>query len=269
MAGSQVWVPRRFDEGVIRETAGRFLVTLRNIYSGIFAQYANFGWTPEAGAPSIADRPVLDRWVLSRLAAVEADVDALLLRFDATAASRILMDFVTEDVANWYVRLSRSRFYETEGAENRAAFATLHEVLVVTSRLLAPIAPFISDWIHRELTGASVHLADFRRKGAPARDAALESAMMAARTLSTLGRAARESAGIKVRQPLQSLTCVAPGIAAAWHATIASLVQSELNVKQVTFADSAATWVTLEGKPNFPVLGKVLGAAMKAAKPLV
>jgi isoleucyl-tRNA synthetase len=269
MASSQVWVPRRFDEGVIRETAGRFLVTLRNIYSGIFAQYANFGWTPESGAPPVAERPVLDRWVLSRLEAVEADVDALLLRFDATAASRILMEFVTEDVANWYVRLSRARFYDTDGADNRAAFATLHEVLVVTSRLLAPFAPFISDWIHRELSGTSVHLADFRRKGAPARDGALESAMTAARTLATLGRAARESAGIKVRQPLQSLTCVAPGIAPAWHATIAPLVQSELNVKQVSFADSAAAWVTLEGKPNFPVLGKVLGAAMKTAKPLV
>jgi isoleucyl-tRNA synthetase len=269
MASSQVWVPRRFDENVIRETAGRFLVTLRNIYSGIFAQYANFGWTPSNGAPAVAERPVLDRWVLSRLAAVEADVDAQLLYFDATAASRLLMEFVTEDVANWYVRLSRSRFYETEGADNRAAFATLHEVLVVTSRLLAPFAPFISDWIHRELTGTSVHLADFRRKGIPARDVALETAMTAARTLATLGRAARESAGIKVRQPLQSLTCVAPGVAPAWHATIAPLVQSELNVKQVTFADSAAAWVTLEGKPNFPVLGKVLGAAMKTAKPLV
>lgn len=271
MASSQVWVPRRFDESVIRETAGRFLVTLRNVYSGIFAQYANFGWEPSAQDPQVAERPVLDRWVLSRLASVEAEVDAALLRFDATAAARALMDFVAEDVANWYVRLSRARFYDVSGADNRAAFATLHEVLVVTSRLLAPFAPFIADWIHHELTGASVHLADFRRTAAQAaaRDEALEGAMSAARTLATLGRAAREVAGIKVRQPLGTMTCVAPGIAPQWHAMIAPLVAAELNLKQVAFADSAADWVRLEGKANFPVLGKVVGAAMKATKPMV
>jgi isoleucyl-tRNA synthetase len=280
MASSQVWVPRRFDEAVIRETAGRFLVTLRNVYSGIFAQYANFGWEPSARDPRVADRPVLDRWVLSRLASVEAEVDAALLRFDATAAARALMDFVSEDVANWYVRLSRARFYEVDGDDNRAAFATLYEVLVVTARLLAPFAPFISDWIHHELTGQSVHLAAFRRgaratagtsgaEAPPVRDEALERAMAAARTLATLGRAARESAGIKVRQPLGAMTCVAPGVAAEWHAMIAPLVAAELNLKQVTFADSAADWVRLEGKANFPVLGKIVGGAMKATKPIV
>jgi len=277
MASSQVWVPRRFDEAVIRETAGRFLVTLRNVYSGIFAQYANFGWGPSAADPAVPDRPVLDRWVLSRLASVEAEVNATLLRFDATAAARLLMDFVSEDVANWYVRLSRSRFYEVDSADSRAAFATLHEVLVVTTRLLAPFAPFVSDWMHVELTGASVHLAPYRRgtadgataAGGPTADAGLEDAMRAARTLATLGRAARESAGIKVRQPLAALTCVVPGLDAAWHATIAPLVAAELNVKQVAFADSAADWVKLEGKANFPVLGKVLGPAMKTAKPIV
>ncbi|MBX7119845.1 MAG: isoleucine--tRNA ligase [Gemmatimonadaceae bacterium] len=282
MASSQVWVPRRFDEAVIRETAGRFLVTLRNVYSGIFAQYANFGWAPGAADPAVAERPVLDRWILSRLATVEAEVDATLTRFDATAAARVLMEFVTEDVANWYVRLSRSRFYEVDGADHRAAFATLHEVLVVTCRLLAPFAPFISDWIHQELTGTSVHLAPYRRgssagrpAGAPAAapvaapDAELEAAMGAARTLATLGRAARETAGIKVRQPLAALTCVAPGIAPAWHAMIAPLVAAELNIKTVTFADSAADWVRLEGKANFPVLGKIVGPAMKATKPIV
>lgn len=269
MASSQVWVPRRFDEAVIRETAGRFLVTLRNVYSGIFAQYANFGWAPSAADPAPADRPVLDRWVLSRLAAVEAGVDAELERFDATAAARLLMEFVTEDVANWYVRLSRPRFYEVNGADHRAAFATLHEVLTVTCRLLAPFAPFVSDWMHHELTGESVHLAYFRRRGVAPRDEALEAAMQAARTLATLGRAAREVAGIKVRQPLGAMTCVAPGIAAAWHDVIAPIVAAELNVKRIAWADSAADWVTLTGKPNFPVLGKVLGAAMKAAKPLI
>jgi len=275
LAGSQVWVPRRFDEAVIRETAGRFLVTLRNVYSGIFAQYANFGWSPSPADPAVAARPVLDRWVLSRLAAVETEVDGALARFDATAGARALMESVTEDVANWYVRLSRARFYEVDGDDNRAAFATLREVLVVTARLLAPFAPFLADWLHHELTGSSVHLAPFRRTPVTAdpalleRDLALEAAMAAARTLATLGRAAREAAGIKVRQPLGALTCVVPGVAPAWHAMIAPIVAAELNVKTVTFADSAADWVKLEAKPNFPVLGKVLGPAMQAAKSVV
>jgi len=275
MASSQVWVPRRFDESVIRETAGRFLVTLRNVYSGIFAQYANFGWSPSATDPAVAARPVLDRWVLSRLVGVEEEVDAALARFDATAAARVLMDFVSEDVANWYVRSNRARFYEVSSDDNRAAFATLREVLVVTCRLLAPFAPYVSDWIHHEITGTSVHLADFRRTASTAeagmlgRDPGLERAMSAARSLATLGRAARESAGIKVRQPLGALTCVAPGIAPEWHAMIAPIVAAELNIKQVTFADSAADWVRLEGKANFPVLGKIVGAAMKATKPMV
>ncbi|MBM3885025.1 MAG: isoleucine--tRNA ligase [Gemmatimonadetes bacterium] len=269
VSSAQVWVPRRFDEWVIRETAGRFLVTLRNVYSGIFAQYANFGWRPSAADPVAADRPVLDRWVLSRLAATEAEVDAQLCAFDATGAARTLMEFVSEDVANWYVRLSRARFYEVAGADHRAAFATLHEVLTVTCRLLAPFAPFLSDWMHRELTGTSVHLAAFRRAEGAARDLGLEGAMQAARGLATLGRAAREQAGIKVRQPLGSLVGVAPSIDPAWHTTIAPLVASELNVKAVTFADSAADWVRLAGKVNFPVLGKVVGPAMKATKPIV
>lgn len=281
MASSQVWVPRRFDEAVIRETAGRFLVTLRNVYSGIFAQYANFGWTPSERDPAVAARPVLDRWVLSRLADVETVVDEALRRFDATAAARALMEFVSEDVANWYVRLNRARFYDVDGDDNRAAFATLHEVLVVTARLLAPFAPYVADWIHHELTGGSVHLAAYcRGRAATAagarvdldlltRDEPLERAMAAARSLATLGRAARESAGIKVRQPLGTMTCVAPGIATEWHGMIAPIVAAELNIKRVTFADSAADWVRLDGKPNFPVLGKILGAAMKAAKPVV
>ena len=107
---SQVWIPRRFDEDVLRQTAGRFLVTLRNTYSGIFAQYANFGWSPSPRDPAVADRPALDRWVLSRLRGVEAEADRLLDTYEPTLAARAIMEFVDEDVSNWYVRQSRARF---------------------------------------------------------------------------------------------------------------------------------------------------------------
>ncbi len=259
VSSSQIWVPRRFDEQVIRETAGRFLLTLKNVYSGIFAQYANFGWSPSAADPDPADRPLLDRWILSRLCAVESVVDDQLQRFDATAAARTLMEFVSEDVANWYVRLSRARFYEVDGADNRAAFATLHEVLTVVCRLLAPFAPFVSDWIHRALTGESVHLADFTRRDVPARDPALESAMAELRALATLGRAAREDAGIKVRQPLARLVCVAGAGDQGLLDQLVPLLVTELNVKSVEFLGSADSLVQLEAKANFRALGKKWG----------
>jgi isoleucyl-tRNA synthetase len=260
VASSKIWVPRRFDESAIRELGGRFLRTLKNVYSGMFAQYANFGWTPSEQDPPVAARPALDRWILSRLTAVEETVDGHLTTFDATAAAQTIIQFVDDDVANWYVRLCRPRFYDVETDDNRAAFATLHEVLTVTCRLLAPICPFLTDWMHRELTGDSVHLASFTRAPAPARDEELETAMAAIRTLARLGRAAREEAGIKVRQPLSRLVCVAPHVDEAALRELAPVLAAELNVKRVEFASSGDALVTLEAKPNFRSLGKKFGS---------
>ncbi len=257
VASSQVWVPRRFDENAIRETAGRFLLTFRNVYNGIFAQYANFGWQPSEADPAVADRPLLDRWILSRLARVEADVDRHLTAYDATLAARRLMEFVDDDVSKWYVRLSRNRFYDVNGADNRAAFATLHEVLTVTCRLLAPFAPFITDAVHRALTGSSVHLASFTRRESRVDDA-LEASMQDIRKLVTLAHAARDAAEVKVRQPLPSLQCVVPGDPSG-AAQLASLLAAELNVKHVEFVTSTDALVALEAKANFRTLGKKFG----------
>src|SRR6476659_11087914 len=178
----------------------------------MFAQYANFGWSPSSADPAPADRPLLDRWILSRLATVERAADDALLDYDATAAVRTILEFVDDDVANWYVSQSRQRFYDVDTLDNRAAFATLHEVLVVVCRLLAPIAPFVTDWLHRELVGESVHLAPFTRATSGDRDLALEGGMEGIRRLATLGRAAREQGNLKVRQPLRRAVCVAPGL---------------------------------------------------------
>ena len=266
LMSSQVWVPRRFDENAIRETAGRFLVTLKNIYNGIFQQYANFGWAPGAADPAIADRPLLDRWILSRFVSVERDVNALLTRFDATAAARALVEFVDGDLSRWYVRLSRPRFYDVDGSDNRAAFATLHAVLTGCCRLLAPFAPFVSDWMHRELAGTSVHLAPFTGTvDAAVHDLDLEVAMAEIRALANLGRAAREEAKVSVRQPLASCTCVAPFGRADLVTALVPLLAAELNVKAIQFASSADALVSLEAKPNFRTLGKVFGKAMKEA----
>ncbi len=258
VTASQIWKPRSFDEAVIRGTAGRFLITLKNLYNGVFAEYANLGWAPSPADPGRENRPALDRWVLSRLASVEAEANRLLDEYDATGAARVVMEFVDEDVSKWYVRRSRDRFWDVRGADNRAAFATLHEVLVVSCRLLAPFAPFVTDWMHRELTGESVHMAPYLRPEPFAAKPELEEAMREMRTLATLGRAAREAAGVNVRQPLARMVCVLPKHSAAVDAMVHELVPllaAELNVKSVEFASSADSLVSLEAKPNFRALG--------------
>jgi len=167
------------------------------------------------------------------------------------------------------VRQSRHRFYDVDGEDNRAAFATLHEVLTVTCRLLAPFAPFVTDWVHRELTGGSVHLAPFIRPPAAAIDVDLERAMSHIRTLATLARAAREEAGVKVRQPLARMVCVVPSptvalrgpasLAEATLAELSPLLGAELNIKKIEFISSADDLVTLKARPNFRSLGKKFG----------
>ena len=268
---SQLWTPRRFDEAGIRDTAGRFLLTFKNVYTGIFAEYANFGWAPSDKDPAPHDRPLLDKWVLSRLAMVEREADELLNRYEATNAAKVVMTFFDEDVSKWYVRQSRHRFYDVDDADNRAAFATLHEIIAVTCRLLAPFAPFITDWVHRELTGSSVHLAAFTRGplGVGAIDVDLERTMAHIRTLATLGRAGREDAGVKVRQPLARLVCVVPTHGASSKGAqaraegmlseLSPLLAAELNIKKVEFISSADDLVTLKAKPNFRSLGKKFG----------
>jgi isoleucyl-tRNA synthetase len=258
VAAGDVSVSRRFDEKVIRELAGRFLMTFKNIYSGSFAQYANFGWSPSQDDPAAGDRPPIDRWLLGRLSAVEQAADQALENLDATGALRAVMTFVDDDLSKWYVRLTRDRRYETESADARAAFATLHEALVSVCRLLAPFAPFLTDWMHRELTGTSVHLAPFVT-GRAAADVGLDRAMDAVRELARLGRAAREVAGINVRQPLSRLVCVAPNVDQRDFEPLLPLLREELNVKQIDLANNADALVTLEAKPNFRSLGKKFG----------
>jgi isoleucyl-tRNA synthetase len=276
---SQIWMPRRFDEAGIRDTAGRFLLTFKNVYTGIFAEYANFGWAPSDADPKPEDRPLLDRWILSRLASVEREADELLGRYEATTAAKTVMTFFDDDVSKWYVRQSRHRFYDIDADDNRAAFRTLHEILTVTSRLLAPFAPFITDWVHRELTGGSVHLAAFTRQRPDAIDVDLERAMSHIRTLATLGRAAREEASVKVRQPLARLVCVVPLSGAALRGRgsgagatlekLSPLLAAELNIKKVEFLSSADDLVTLEARPNFRALGKKFGSKTPLASQAV
>jgi isoleucyl-tRNA synthetase len=266
VTSSHPWIPKRFDPEGVREVQRKTFDTLRQTYR-FFALYANAeGWTPGGEVPAPERRNVLDRWLLSRLASVTAEVTADLDQYNLTHATRTVAELVVDDLSNWYVRRSRDRFWgSADAADTRAAFATLHEALVTVVRLMAPIAPFLSDWLHRALCDdASVHLAAYPAPDASRVDPALERGMAAVRTLSTLGRAAREAVGVKVRQPLGTVYAVIPhGIEVTEEEL--DILRDELNVHAVEFMDRAEELVTYSAKPDFKSIGKVHGKNTQAA----
>ena len=256
LASSQVWLPKRFDPRTIPEVAGKFFNALKNSYT-FFAGYAG-EWTP-AQSPAAAERPLVDRWLLSR---VDATVQAVIQAwggYDVTAGVRAVMDFVVDDVSQWYVRVNRARFWAPDSSADPAALATLHEALSTVARLLAPAAPFVSDWLHRALTGTSVHLARFPVPQGQA-EPELEAAMDAVRRLASLARSAREERNIRVRQPLGRMQVAVPGaVRGPTLEELLELLRLEVNVKKVEVVASDTDLVRLRPKPNFRTLGKRYG----------
>jgi isoleucyl-tRNA synthetase len=261
VSSSNPWLPKRYDAEGVKEVQRKTFDTLRQTYR-FFAMYANLeGWTPGADDPAAEQRPVIDRWLLARLATVTAEVTEDLEGYNLTHATRAVGDFVVEELSNWYVRRTRDRFWgNTDRADANAAFATLHEALVTVSRLMAPVAPFLADWLHRALVGyeASVHLADFPAVDHSQIDAGLERGMEAVRTLSTLGRAAREEVKLRVRQPLGIVYAVIPdGVETGGD--LLAILRDELNVRAVEFMHAAEELVTFSARPNFKALGAAFG----------
>ncbi len=264
ITSSNPWVPKRYDPAGVDESARKFFDTLFNTYR-FFALYAGVeGWTPGDADPAPAARTLLDRWLLSRLDSVTRTMAAELGAYQMTRAYRALGDFVVEDLSNWYVRRSRPRFWGKTGEEDgRAAFRTLWEALRQVALLAAPCVPFTADWLHRALTGQSAHLQRYPLAAGEA-NAGLEAEMEAARALVSLGRAAREEAGIRVRQPLRRLHAVLPGGRALAGGAL-DLVRDELNVKEVGFMASPETLVRLVARPNFRALGPRFGSRTQEA----
>jgi len=258
ITSSNPWVPKRYDPAGVKEAARKYFDTLFNTYR-FFALYARVeGWVPSPEDPTGAERPVIDRWMLSRLDSLTREIMGELDGYQITRAYRALGDFVVEDLSNWYVRRCRPRFWgNTDRRDALAAFRTLYDALRTVTLLAAPCTPFSSDWIHRALTGESVHLQRYPRRPEVG-DAALEADMAAARTLVSLGRAAREEIQIRVRQPLRTLHAVVPN-GRALDGAVLALVRDELNVKQVDFLASAEDLVTLVARPNFRELGPRFG----------
>lgn len=265
------WESFRFSMEAVDEAMRRFLLTLWNTYS-FLVTYASLpdGWTPGDGGPPVAERPPIDRWILSRLDATVAEVTERLEGYDATGAGRAL-ELLLDDLSNWYVRSSRRRFWGADRtAGEPAAFATLHECLATVSLLVAPFCPFVAEEIHGGLVAdhdpsapESVHLADWPVPGGR-RDEELERAMAVAREAVTVGRGARAEAKIKVRQPLaEAVVACPPGVAAAMDGLV-GLVADELNVRAVRFVTDPGELVDVVLKPNYRSLGPRFGKRMPA-----
>jgi isoleucyl-tRNA synthetase len=258
------------------EIRRRFILPLWNSYA-FLANYARIdGWTPDQ-QPALDDRTLLDRWILSRVNQVAAFVREKIEAYEPTAAAREIEHFVVEELSNWYIRRNRRRFWKPESdADKTAAYATLHEALTTTIRLLAPFVPFLTEEMYQNLVVAvqpeapmSVHLTDFPEPNAAMIDEALSRDMDAVLQVVRLGRAARSEANLKVRQPLPAvLVHTADPRDAQAVVRLKDQILDELNVKDVRALEELSDVVTWEVKPNLPVLGpkygKKLGAIRKA-----
>ncbi|HZO07546.1 MAG TPA: DUF5915 domain-containing protein, partial [Solirubrobacterales bacterium] len=267
LATQQPWAGYRFSVETVGEAVRQFLLTLWNTYSFwvLYANAENLGPLDFHGTPEPATD--LDRWALSRLQATVATVRERMDDFDCTAAGKAIAEYV-EELSNWYVRLSRRRFWEGD----RAAFATLRHCLLETVALLAPFTPFLADEIHLNLAGGtleetgelfdSVHLRDFPEVDPALADPELEEAMVAVRLTVELGRAARAQAKAKVRQPLRRAVIVANDAERAAIEARADLVTAELNVKELDFVTDQSELVSYTAKPNYRALGPRFGKDM-------
>ena len=261
-ANGAPWLPTRFSGDLVSEMQGKFMGTLWNTYA-FFTLYASIdNYEPEAAKADPKDFTLMDRWVLSRLNSLVDFVDKGLAEYKATETSRAIAQFVDE-LSNWYVRLNRERFWG-KGLEGSklAAFETLYTVLLTLSKLLAPYIPFMTETIYRNLavghlTGApeSVHLCDFPVADLSKVDKELEAGMDEVESVVQLGRAARNAASLKVRQPLSR--CLVKGKRLSDE--IAQLIKNELNVKAVEFVDDASAFTTYNLKPQMRTLGKKYG----------
>jgi isoleucyl-tRNA synthetase len=285
LASGSPWSARKIDPGVLDEIVRKVLLTYWNTASFLVlyanaAAAQNDAWYVERKleAAATAARPVLDRWVISELHALVRDVTAAMEEFDAATAGRRIAGFI-DDVSNWYVRRSRRRFWEGPGTPGgSAAFATLHECLETLTRLMAPLTPFLTDYVWAVLRGAgtpdSVHLAAWPVFDPGLVDGELSAQMALARRLVELGRSARSSAAVRTRQPLGRALVSAAGFGEL-PAELRAQVTEELNIRSLEAMDPAGGELTdYAVKPSYRALGQRFGpstpavaAAITAADP--
>ena len=263
LSASPVWTPLKFDEDGIKEVISKFFNTLKNTYT-FFQMYANTDEVdPRTFQVEYKDLEDIDKWLLSKYNKLIKNVCQNMEEYDLNKAVKEIMNFVSEDLSNWYIRRNRRRFWKSElDNSKKAVYQTTYQVLEGICRLIAPMAPFISEEIYQKLTGnESVHLADYPICKEEEIKEEIESRMDLVRDLISLGRNVREEAKIKVRQPIQSVYIDSKNISIL--SDFVPLILEELNVKEVKFIDDISKYMEFVVKPNFKVAGKVFGSLMK------
>ena len=271
ITNSSPWDNLKFDEEGVMEVTRKFFGTLHNTYK-FFAPYANLdGFCYGEQEIPVAERPEIDRWIISELNTLVKNVDACYTEYEPTRAGRLINDFVNDNLSNWYVRLCRKRFWGAGYTEDKlAAYQTLYVCLETVAKLMAPIAPFYADKLYMDLvrttgrdTVASVHLAQFPVCDETLVDKELEVRMEMAQKISSMGLALRKKVNIIVKQPLQKLMIPVDAEMKARLEAVKPLIMNEVNVKEIDFVEGASDILVKKVKCNFKILGKKFGPLMK------
>ena len=273
ITNSSPWDNLKFDVDGVEEVRRKFFGTLYNTYS-FFALYANVdGFEYKEADVPMAERPEIDRWILSLLNSLVKNVDACYNDYEPTRAGRLISDFVNDNLSNWYVRLNRKRFWGGGMTTDKlSAYQTLYTCLETVAKLMAPIAPFYADMLYMDLvkvTGrdnvVSVHLAKFPTYDESLINIDLEGRMQVAQDITSMVLALRRKVNIKVRQPLQCIMIPVVDEAQRAHIeAVKALIMSEVNVKEIKFVDGAAGVLVKKVKCDFKKLGPKFGKQMKA-----
>ena len=273
ITNSSPWDNLKFDVDGIEEVRRKFFGTLYNTYS-FFSLYANVdGFEYKEADVPMAERPEIDRWILSVLNTLVKEVDTCYSEYEPTKAGRLISDFVNDNLSNWYVRLNRKRFWGGEFTQDKlSAYQTLYTCLETVAKLMSPIAPFYADKLYMDLVTAtgrdnvvSVHLAKFPEYKEEMIDKELEVRMQMAQDVTSMVLALRRKVNIKVRQPLQCIMIpVVDEEQRAHIEAVKALIMSEVNVKDIKFVDGAAGVLVKKVKCDFKKMGPKLGKQMKA-----
>ena len=254
------WVSTRFYEGAVKDTFGKFILTFWNSYN-FFTTYASLDkFEPENDDIPLENRPLLDKWILSRFNKIVEEVRLHVDTFEIHKASRSIESFVVEDFSNWYLRRSRKRLWAEEKTDDKlAGYSTIYDVFLGLSKLLAPFTPFITEEVYLNLRTEdmpeSVHLCEYLYPDKNQVDKKLEEGMIKIRTLVEIGRALRSKIGIKVRYPLDKATLVCGKDVENEVKDLLDLLKEEINVKNISFARDTSQFMIKMAKPNYSSLG--------------
>jgi len=278
ISNANPWDNLKFDEAGISEVRNKFFGTLYNTYS-FFSLYANLDKFNYSEADiALEKRPEIDRWILSELHTLIKKVDRFYEEYEPTKATRAISEFVQENLSNWFVRLSRRRFWKGSYGEDKiSAYQTLHTCLLNITKLSAPVAPFFMERMYRDLLQGtvkveevSVHLSNFPTSDSSYIDSALEHKMQKAQTISSLVLSLRQKQKIKVRQPLQKIMIpVLNDEQREEIIAVSDLIKSEVNVKEIELIDEGSGILVKQIKPDFKKLGPRFGKDMKAVAQIV